>query len=199
LTSPALLARLIAAALLALAPLLAVAAEIKVLSAGAIREPLMELVAQFERATSHKVTIVYGTSGTLRALLEKGENAGLLILPAEGIAEAEARGWARSGTRADLAAVAIGVAVRKGAPIPDIATPEALKRALLDATAVAYVDPTRGTSGRHAPLQKITTYSAALMPGATAREPTRELISFLTSPAGKAVFKAKGMDAAPGM
>ena len=45
--------------------------------------------------------------------------------------------------------VAIGVAVRKDAPIPDIATPEALKRALLDARAVAYVDPTRGTSGRH--------------------------------------------------
>ena len=258
LTSPALSPRLLAVALLLLAPLLAVAAEIKVLSAGAIREPLKELAAQFERATSHKVTIVYGTAGTLRALLEKGESADLLILPAEGIAEAEARGWARSGTRADLAAVAIGVAVRKGAPMPDIATPEALKRALLDATAVAYVDPTRGTSGRHfdtvvlpalgianevrgkaklqtegsaaelvrrgeadiaiqqvsellfvdgvtvvgllpAPLQKITTYSAALMPGATAREPTRELISFLTSPAGKAVFKAKGMDAAPGM
>jgi hypothetical protein len=49
-----------------------------------------------------------------------------------------------------------------------------------------------------APLQKITTYSAALMPGATAREPTRELISFLTSPAGTVVFKAKGMDAASG-
>lgn len=245
------------AALLLLTPLVAIAAEMKVLSAGALKAPLVELVAQFERTTSHKVTIVYGTAGTVRALLEKGEKADLLILPAEGIAEAEGRGFAQPGTRADLAAVAIGIAVRNGVPMPDIRTPEALKRTLLDATAVAYVDPTRGTSGRHFDsvvlpalgianevrakaklqtegsaaelvrrgeadiaiqqvsellfvdgvtvvgllpdsLQKITTYSATLMSGATAPEAARELISFLTSSAAKRVFKAKGMDATPG-
>jgi ABC-type molybdate transport system substrate-binding protein len=79
LTPRALSPRLLAVALLLLAPLLAIAAEIKVLSAGAIREPLKELAAQFERATRHKVTIVYGTAGTLRALLEKGESADLLM------------------------------------------------------------------------------------------------------------------------
>jgi molybdate transport system substrate-binding protein len=95
------------------------------------------------------VTITYGTAGALRALLEKGERADLVVLPAEGMAEAEVRGWVQPGTPRDLARVGIGVAVRKGAPLPDIATPQALKRALLDAKAVAYADPTRATSGRH--------------------------------------------------
>ena len=66
LTFPALPARLMGAALLLLAPLVAFAAEMKVLSAGALKAPLVELVAQFERATGHKVTIVYGTAGTVR-------------------------------------------------------------------------------------------------------------------------------------
>jgi molybdate transport system substrate-binding protein len=138
----------VAAVLLLLAPW-AAAAELKVFSAGAVREPLGELVPEYERTTNRSVTVTYGTAGALRALLEKGERADLIILPAEGMAEAEMRGWVQPGTPRDLAHVGISVAVRTGAPLPDIATPQALKRALLDAKAVAYVDPTRGTSGRH--------------------------------------------------
>lgn len=249
------LARALSAAVLLFAiPLVALAAEIKLLSAGALTQPLAELIPQFERASNNKVTISYGTAGTLRAMLERGEPADLVMLPAEGMVEAEKRGWVQPDTRTDLASVAIGVAVKKGATVPDISTPEGLKRALLDAKAVAYVDPTRGTSGRHfdtvvlpalgiasevrakaklqtegsaadfvrrgeadvavqqvsellpvegvvvagllpASLQKITTYSAAIAAGAAASDPARELVAFLTTPASKAVFKAKGMDA----
>jgi molybdate transport system substrate-binding protein len=243
-----------AALLLFAVPGLVLAAEIKVFSAGALTQPLTELIPQFERATNHKVTIVYGTAGALRAMLEKGEAADLVVLPAENIVDAEKHGWVQENTRTDLATVAIGVAVKKGASVPDISTPDALKRALLDAKAVAYVDPTRGTSGRHfdtvvlpalgiasevrakaklqtegsaaefvrageadiavqqvsellpvegvavvgllpASLQKITTYSSAIATRAGANEPARELVSFLTTPASMAVFKAKGMDA----
>jgi molybdate transport system substrate-binding protein len=136
-----------AAALLFALP--AVAAEIKLLSAGALTQPLSELIPQFERSGGHKITVLYGTAGAIRAMLEKGEAADMVILPAEGLVEAEKHGWVQPGTRVDLAAVGIGVAVKKGTALPDISTPEALKRLLLEAKAVAYVDPTRGTSGRH--------------------------------------------------
>ena len=62
-----------AAALLLAMPAFALAVEIKVLSAGALTQPLTELILQFERATSNKVTIVYGTAGAVRGMLEKGD------------------------------------------------------------------------------------------------------------------------------
>ena len=247
---------LLAGALFLVAPCYAAAAEIKVLSAGAVQEALQELAPTFERSTQHRLEITYGTAGTLRALLDKGARADVIILPEEGIADAAANGWVQAGTRRDLAHVAIGVAVRKGAPQPDITTPEALKRALLEASAVAYMDPTRATSGRyfdrvvlpalgiasevHAkaklqtegsaaefvrrgeadiaiqqisellavdgvtvvgtlppPLQKISTYSAAIAANAQAPEPARQFIEFLGTPASKTVFRARGMDAVP--
>jgi len=255
LTALARRARFLAGALLLIAPWAAAAEEITVLSAGAVREALQELGPAFERSTQHRVAITYGTAGALQAMLAKGARVDVIVLPAEGLAAAEASGWIRPGTRHDLAHVGIGVAVRKGAPLPDITTAEALKRALLDARAVAYVDPTRGTSGRYfdgvvlpalgiasevrakaklqtdgsaaefvrrgeadiaiqqvsellavdgvtvvgplpAPLQRITTYGAAIGANAQAPGPAGQLIEFLITPASKAVFKSKGMDAA---
>jgi molybdate transport system substrate-binding protein len=246
---------LLAAALLLVAPRPAAADAITVLSAGAVREALQELAPAFERSAQQRVAITYGTAGALRAMLANGARADVVILPAESIAEAEASGWVRSGTRRDIARVGIGVAVRKGAPPPDIATAETLKHALLEARAVAYVDPTRGTSGRYfdgvvlptlgianevrakaklqtdgsaaefvrrgeadiaiqqisellavdgvtvvgplpAPLQKITTYSATIGAHAQASGPAAQFIEFLITPASKAVFQSKGMDAA---
>ena len=127
----------------------AFAAEIKVLAAGALGQPLKELVPRFEQETGNKVTIVYGNAGSVRSMLEKGDAVDVVMLPADALAEAEARGSLQAGTRVDLAAVAIGVAMKKGIAPPDISTPDALKRALLAAKAVAYSDPARATSGKH--------------------------------------------------
>jgi molybdate transport system substrate-binding protein len=127
----------------------AAAAEIKIISAGALAQPLRELVPQYEKETGDKVTVVYGNAGAVRERLEKGEACDLALMPAEGIADAESRGWIRPGTRRDLAQVSIGVAVKSGTTPPDIATPDALKRALLAAKAVAYSDPARASSGKH--------------------------------------------------
>jgi molybdate transport system substrate-binding protein len=149
LTATARRAGLLVAAVLLITPWAAAAAEIKVLAAGAVHAAMQELAPAFERSTHHRLVFTYGTAGTLSTLLANGASADVIVLPAEAIAEAQAHGWVVPRTRRDLAHVGIGVAVRKGAPLPDIATPEALKRALLDARAVAYVDPTRGTSGRH--------------------------------------------------
>ena len=127
----------------------AAAVEIKVISAGALGQPLRELIPQYERETGDKVTVVYGNAGAVRERLEKGEACDLALMPVEGIAEAESRGWLRAGTRRDLAQVSIGVAVKSGTTPPDISTPDALKRALLAAKAVAYSDPARASSGKH--------------------------------------------------
>jgi molybdate transport system substrate-binding protein len=130
-------------------PALASAADIKVLSAGALTGAMRELIPQYEQRTGDKVSIVYGNAGTVRGLLEKGEAADVVMLPSEAIADAEAKGLVQHGTQTGLAAVAIGVAVKQGAPAPDISTTDALKRALLAANAVAYTDPSRATSGKH--------------------------------------------------
>jgi len=127
----------------------ATAAEIKIISAGALAQPLRELIPQYEKETGDKIAVVYGNAGAVRERLEKGEACDLALMPAEAIAEAEARGWIRPGTRRDLAQVSIGVAVKSGTIPPDISTPDALKHALLAAKAVAYSDPARASSGKH--------------------------------------------------
>jgi molybdate transport system substrate-binding protein len=138
-----------ALAILVVLPAFASAAEIKVLSAGALSQSLRELIPQYEQQTGDKVTVAYGNAGVIRGMLEKGESADVVMVPSEVIADAEGRAWVQMGTSKDLASVAIGVAVKKGATPPDISTPDALKLALLSAKAVAYSDPSRATSGKH--------------------------------------------------
>ena len=127
----------------------AAAAEIKVLSAGAMAQSLRELLPQFEQQTGDKVIVSYGNAGVVRSRLEQGDAVDVAIMPAEGIGEAESRALIRAGTRRDVAKVDIGVAVKSGTAAPDVSTPDALRRALLAAKAVAYSDPARATSGKH--------------------------------------------------
>ena len=139
----------VALAVVLLVPSSALAAEVKLLSAGAVHSTLDELLPQYERTSGNTVVVTYDAAGGLRQRLERGEKADVLILPQEALDDAAKRGWIVASTRRDLGTVGIGLAVRQGAPVPDITTPEALKRVLLDAKSVAYTDPTRGTSGRH--------------------------------------------------
>jgi molybdate transport system substrate-binding protein len=124
------------------------AAEIQVFSGNGIREVLHELSPQFERTTGHKVTITFATVGVLVKRLQDGETADVVIIPRQGF---ETLIKDRKVSPNSVAAVAhggIGIAVRKGTPKPDIATPEALKAALLAAKSITYLDPAAGgTSG----------------------------------------------------
>ena len=114
------------------------AAEIKVLSTQATEEAYRELVPQFEQASGHKVTTVF--TGTLDAnkRLAAGESYDLLIMSAPSIDEHIKGGKVVSGSRVDLAKSGVGVAVKPGAPKPDISTTEALKKALLAAKSIGY-------------------------------------------------------------
>jgi molybdate transport system substrate-binding protein len=134
---------------LALAAGAAAADEIRVLSGGAAQSPLQAALPAFEARTGHKVAIAFAPAGEIAKRVAAGEVYDLLILPDENVGAYEKQGKALADTRAPLGKVGIGVAVNERAPSPDISTPEALKQALLAAKSVVYIDPARGTSGKH--------------------------------------------------
>ena len=121
-------------------------ANIKVMSAGAVQAMVTALGAEFERETGHKIELNFNTVGSLRARLQRGEQADLVILSASAIAALEQSGLFVPGSRADLGRTITGVVIKEGAPAPDISTPEAFKRALLAARSVSYSDPAAGGS-----------------------------------------------------
>src|SRR5262245_45263018 len=122
------------------------AAEIKVLSTQATEPAYEELVPQFEQASGHKVNTVF--TGTLDAnkRLAAGETYDLLIMSSTSIEEHIKGGKVVPGTRVDLAKSGVALAVRAGAPKPDISTPDALKKTVLAARTIGY---STGPSGNY--------------------------------------------------
>jgi len=123
------------------------AAEITVLSAGAVRSIVTDLAQAFEKETGHKLAMEFGPVGVTRKRLASGP-ADLVIMSDVAVDETIKEGGIVAGSRVDIARTGMGVGVRDGAPKPDIATTEAFKQALLAAKSIAYVDPAQGaTSG----------------------------------------------------
>src|SRR5262245_65765050 len=109
------------AAMLPVAP--AGAADIKVISAGAVRGLIAGIIADYSRQTGHKFEFKVGTTGQLRAIIASGEPADLIIASATLMAELEQSERMMPASRAHLGRVGIGVAIRDGATAPDRATP----------------------------------------------------------------------------
>jgi molybdate transport system substrate-binding protein len=118
--------------------------DIKVLSARAPQMALQQLFAEFVRATGHQVTPTYNTVGAIADRFKGGEAADLLILSPQAL---HALGDALvSGSTTPIARAGLAVAVRQGAPAPDLSTPAAFTSALRAARRVSYSDPTAGGS-----------------------------------------------------
>lgn len=113
-------------------------AAMEILCTNGVKSVMLDLVPAFERAHGTKVAITWGSTNALLKDLEGGAGGDVAILTAEAIDALIKQGKAVAGSRVDLARSSIGVAVRKGAKRPDIASPEALKRALLAAKKVAH-------------------------------------------------------------
>jgi molybdate transport system substrate-binding protein len=127
------------------------AAEVKVLSAVAMKPALDDLARDFERRTGHRITTVYATAGLIAQRIRDGEPCDVAILPKSAFDPLLADGNIAAGSVASVAQSLIAVAVRAGAPKPDISSPDALKRALLAAKSIVYPDPTKGgATGIHA-------------------------------------------------
>jgi molybdate transport system substrate-binding protein len=118
--------------------------DIKVLSARAPQMALQRLFADFVRASAQGVTPTYNTVGAIVDRFKAGEAADLLILSPQAL---DALGDALvPGTMTPIARAGLAVAVRQGAPVPDLSTPAAFTSALLAARGISYSDPTAGGS-----------------------------------------------------
>src|SRR5215475_10051645 len=106
------------------------------MASAAFKEAYLELVPRFERATGHKIATMWVPTVEMMSRLKGGEAVDLVILPAAMLDELI--GLGRVVDRADLARSGIGVAVKAGAPRPDISSGEALKRAVLAARSIVY-------------------------------------------------------------
>ena len=120
------------------------AAEIRMLSAAAAQVPEKELAAEFTKETGHRVSFTFGSPGAIQQKVAAGETFDLLVMPAAAIEPLEKAGKLLHGSRMALARVSVGVAVREGAPTPDLSTPEAFRKTLLDASSVTYSDSSTG-------------------------------------------------------
>ena len=115
-----------------LAPLAgARAAELKILAGGSMTASLNELGPQFERASGHKLTIVFDSTPNLIKAVTSETPFDLGVVPVDVFKDTAARARFASGPTIDIARVGYGVAVRAGAPKPDVSTPDALKQTLL--------------------------------------------------------------------
>ncbi|MDB5812523.1 MAG: hypothetical protein JWN94_4645 [Betaproteobacteria bacterium] len=114
------------------------AGEIKVVSTQATQEAYQELVAQFEKATGHKVTTTFSGTLNVQKMLAGGEPFDVIIMAGPAIDEQIKLGKAAAGSRVDFAQSGTGMAVRKGAAKPDISSVDAFKRALLATKSIGY-------------------------------------------------------------
>jgi molybdate transport system substrate-binding protein len=137
---------------IALPPRAGAAAELKVLSIPSVRTALPDLAAIFEKETGNKVAITYDSILPVASRIEKGESFDAAIMPQDRLEALAKLGKVKADSIASLVHVPMGAGVPPGAPKPDIASAEALKRALLSAASVTYPDPANGTpSGLYFP------------------------------------------------
>src|SRR5215204_5689364 len=140
---------IIALAALLIATGVAPAAEINAFISTAIKSATDELLPTFERVNGHSIRASYAPSGALVPRFNRGEPVDVFLTDAPALDELIKQGKI-AGARIDLVRTGIAIAVKKGAPKPDVSTPEALKRALLAAKSVGHASPAGGSiTGGH--------------------------------------------------
>ena len=120
------------------------AAEVKVFSTIGVQAALEELAPKFEQATGSKLNITWATAAILVKRVQAGETADLMVLTKQSLDALTKDNKATAGADAVFASSGMAVVVKKGAPKPDISTPDAFKQALINAKTIAYSDPAAG-------------------------------------------------------
>jgi molybdate transport system substrate-binding protein len=119
------------------------AAEIDAMITTAMKAAIEELAPPFERASGHVLRVIYGPSGGLARRLNGSEPADLIVVESKVLDELIKQGKVALG-RTDVARTGIGIAVRKGAPKPDVSSAAAVRRALLAAKSIGHTAPAGG-------------------------------------------------------
>jgi molybdate transport system substrate-binding protein len=119
------------------------AVEVNALITTAMKAAIDELTPSVERASRHTLRVAYGPSGGLARRFNAGEPADFIAVDSNVLEELIKQGKVLPG-RTDIARTGIGIAVRKGAPKPDVSSAEALKRTLLAAKTVGHTAPAGG-------------------------------------------------------
>jgi molybdate transport system substrate-binding protein len=120
-------------------PVMAQAAELKVIAGGSMTAPLNQISPEFEKATGHKLSIHFDSTPNIIARVNAGTPFDVVVVPVDVFKDAAAKARFVPGLTIDIARVGYGMIVRSGAPKPDISTPDAFKKALLAASSVAYL------------------------------------------------------------
>ena len=115
------------------------ASELQLIAGGSLAGLFSEIGPQFEKASGHKLSIHFDSTPNIIARVNSGAAFDVAVVPVDVFKDAAAKGRFAPGPTIDIARVGYGVIVRAGAPEPDISTPDAFKKALLDAKSIASV------------------------------------------------------------
>ncbi len=114
------------------------AAEIKLIAANAVKASVLEIIANFEKSSGHKVVAVWSGTDAIAKRVDSGEVFDVVVIAAQNVDKLAQEGKVIAGSKTDFAKSGVGVAVRSGLPRPDVSSSEAVKRAVLGAGSVAY-------------------------------------------------------------
>jgi len=124
--------------------------EVRVFAAGAVQNPIMTIVTAFQRETGNKVIASFGTAGAVDTQIRAGELADIALSSLSGLHALVDAGKLASAYPKVVGRVRIALALKAGAPKPDISTPDKLRALVLAAPSLGYADPAGGaTSGAH--------------------------------------------------
>jgi len=112
--------------------------EVRVLASNGIKAVVEDVRAQAERAIGHPIVVQYRPTAALKQEIDAGEPFDVVIVTAESIAQLSKEGKTAGGEGTPISRAGVGIGIRKGAGRPDISTPDAIKRALLNTKAIAY-------------------------------------------------------------
>ena len=112
--------------------------EVRVLASNGIKAVVEDLRPQTEHLIGHSISVQYRPTAALKQEIDAGEPFDVVIVTVESIAQLSKEGKTTGGEGTPISRAGVGIGIRKGAPRPDISTPEALKRALLGTKAIAY-------------------------------------------------------------
>jgi molybdate transport system substrate-binding protein len=120
-------------------------AEVKVLSAGAVEPGLMAAADLFRKKTGHEVSIRFATAPAIRERVSGGDTPDVVLAPPAVVDELAKVGKLDATQRVTVGRVGVGVAVRLGAPVPDVSNSDALKRSVAGAESLVYNQASTGT------------------------------------------------------